>query len=72
MPWPTVSTSRKREKEMKFTITQSAISRSFVVNLHSYEMVRVTENRFEPPENGRGLFSYLYDEVNSKCEISNK
>lgn len=72
MPWPTVSTSRKIEKEKKFTIIQSAISRLFVVNFHSYEMVRVTENRFEPPENGRGLFSYLFDEVNSKCQISNQ
>jgi hypothetical protein len=26
-------------------------------------MVRVTENRLEPPENGRGLFSYLFDNV---------
>jgi hypothetical protein len=26
-------------------------------------MVRVTENRLEPPENGRGLFSYLFDKV---------
>ncbi|EFX82354.1 hypothetical protein DAPPUDRAFT_241432 [Daphnia pulex] len=27
----------------------------------TYEMVRVTENRLEPPANGRGLFSYLFD-----------
>jgi hypothetical protein len=26
-------------------------------------MVRVTENRLEPPANGRGLFSYLFDKV---------
>lgn len=26
-------------------------------------MIRVTENRFEPPENGRELFSYLFDQV---------
>lgn len=28
-----------------------------------YEMVRVAENRLEPPEKGKGLFSYLWDEV---------
>ncbi|KAK4030530.1 hypothetical protein OUZ56_023773 [Daphnia magna] len=25
----------------------------------TYEMVRVAENRLEPPEKGKGLFSYL-------------
>ncbi|XP_046448138.1 uncharacterized protein LOC124196928 [Daphnia pulex] len=29
----------------------------------TYEMVRVTENGLEPPANGRGLFSYLFDGV---------
>jgi hypothetical protein len=27
------------------------------------EMVRMTENWLEPPVNGRGLFSYLWDQV---------
>jgi hypothetical protein len=31
--------------------------------LASYEMVRVTENRQTPTEKERGLFSYLWDEV---------
>ena len=31
--------------------------------MRRYEMVRVTESLFEPPENGRGLFSYLFDQV---------
>ena len=26
-------------------------------------MICVTENRLEPPENGRGLFNYLWDQV---------
>ncbi|EFX87003.1 hypothetical protein DAPPUDRAFT_312492 [Daphnia pulex] len=32
----------------------------------TYEMVRVTESLFEPPENGRGLFSYLFDQ---QCDL---
>ncbi|KAI9559660.1 hypothetical protein GHT06_013665 [Daphnia sinensis] len=32
----------------------------------TYEMVRVAENRLEPPEKGKGLFSYLWDE---QCDL---
>ncbi len=33
-------------------------------------MVRVTENRLEPPTNGRGLFSYLFDQVKYRFRFS--
>ncbi|XP_057365455.2 glutamate receptor ionotropic, delta-1-like [Daphnia carinata] len=32
----------------------------------TYEMVRVAENRLEPPEKGKGLFSYLWD---AQCDL---
>jgi hypothetical protein len=39
------------------------------MNYVRYEMIRVTENRFEPPKNGRGLFNYLWDQVLVKIEL---
>jgi hypothetical protein len=42
---------------------------SFPLNLQVVEMVRVTENRLEPPANGRGLFSYLFDNVEFNLPI---
>lgn len=36
-----------------------------VWNYQVYEHVRVTENRLEPTQNRRGLFSYLYDDVSN-------
>ena len=32
--------------------------------LTRYEMIRVTDYRLEPSEKGRGLFNYLWDQVN--------
>jgi hypothetical protein len=35
-----------------------------------YEHVRVTENRLEPTQNGRGLFSYLFDNVSNNYGVT--
>lgn len=41
-----------------YNVVSSIVNENF-----SYEMVRVTENRLEPLGKERGLFSYLFDNV---------